>query len=84
MTEKQKVEVQKLVSEMVLDHITEMIDDMSNHDFIERVYDYLTLSRVDLDYDDPNLDEEVKKIVGVKVIPLIIKMTELLVEDRKK
>jgi hypothetical protein len=82
MTEKQKVEVQKLVNGMVLDRITEMVDDMSNHDFIESVYDYLTLCRVDLDYDDPNLDEDVKEIVGEKVIPLIIKMTELLMEKK--
>jgi hypothetical protein len=82
MTHKEKIEVQKVVSEMVIDRITEMIEDMSNQDFIESVYDYLTLSRVDLDYNDPNLDEEVKEIVGEKVIPLIIKMTELLVEKK--
>ena len=31
MTHKEKVEVQKVVSEMVIDRITEMIEDMSNH-----------------------------------------------------
>jgi hypothetical protein len=82
MTHKEKIEVQKVVSEMVIDQISEMIGEMSNQDFIERVYDYLTLSRVDLDYNDPNLDEEVKEIVGEKVIPLIIKMTEFLVEKK--
>jgi hypothetical protein len=54
-----------------------MIEDMSSHDFIERVMTTLEEGGIKLDFDDEELFEEVKDVVGEKVIPLIMEMSML-------
>ena len=81
MTNDQVTQVQKVVSDFMLDRITEMIEDMSSNDFIERVMTTLEEEGIKLDFDDEELFEEVKDIVGDKVIPLIMRVSELVLED---
>lgn len=81
MTDDQVTQVQKVVSDFMLDRITEMIEDMSSNDFIERVMTTLEEEGIKLDFDDEELFEDVKDIVGEKVIPLIMRVSELVLED---
>lgn len=81
MTNDQVTQVQKVVSDFMLDRITEMIEDMSSNDFIERVMTTLEEEGIKLDFDDEELFEDVKDIVGEKVIPLIMRVSELVLED---
>ena len=81
MTNDQVIQVQKLVSDLVVDQITQMMEDMSSHDFIERIMDSLEQEGVELDFDNENTFEEVKDIVGEKVIPLMIEMTDLIPQE---
>jgi len=81
MTDDQVIQVQKVVNNFVVDRITEMIEDMSSNDFIERIMVTLEEEGVKLNFDDEELFEEVKDVVGEKVIPLIMGMSELVFED---
>ena len=84
MTNDQVTQVQKLVSDYVIDQITQMVEDMSSQDFIERVIEMIEQEGVELDFDNENTFEEVKDIVGDKVIPLLFKMTEFIVEEQEQ
>lgn len=81
MTNEQVIQVQKLVSDLVVDQITQMMEDMSSHDFIERIMDSLEQEGVELDFNNEDTFEEVKDIVGEKVIPLMIEMTDLILQE---
>jgi hypothetical protein len=81
MTNEQVTQVQKVVSDFVVDQITQMIEDMSSHDFIERIMDSLEQQGIKLDFDNVDTFEEVKDIVGDKVIPLMIEMTDLILQE---
>jgi hypothetical protein len=80
----QVTQVQKLVSDFVIDQITQMVEDMSSNDFIERVMDRIEQEGIELDFDNEDTFEEVKDIVGEKVIPLLFKMTEFIVEEQEQ
>jgi hypothetical protein len=84
MTDDQVTQVQKLVSDFVIDQITQMVEDMSSNDFIERVMDRIEQEGIELDFDNEDTFEEVKDIVGEKVIPLLFKMTEFIVEEQEQ
>ena len=75
MNQEQKVQVKKLVSDFVVDQITQMTEDMSSQDFLERVYDMIEQEGIKVDLDNSKTQNEIKSIVGNKVVPLIIKMT---------
>ena len=81
MTNDQVTQVQKLVNDLVIHQITDMIEEMSSHDFIERVMVMIEEEGIKLDFDSMDTFEEVKDIVGDKVIPLIIEMTDLILQE---
>jgi hypothetical protein len=80
----QVTQVQKLVSDFVIDQITQMVEDMSSNDFIEQVMDRIEQEGIELDFDNEDTFEEVKDIVGERVIPLLFKMTEFIVEEQEQ
>jgi hypothetical protein len=80
----QVTQVQKLVSDLVIHQITDMVEDMSSYDFIERVMVMIEQEGIELDFDNVDTLEEVKDIVGEKVIPLLFKMTEFIVEEQEQ
>ena len=84
MKNEQVTQVQKLVSDFVIQQITDMVEDMSSNDFIERVMVMIEEEGVKLDLDNEDTWEEVKDIVGEKVIPLLFKMTEFIVEEQEQ
>ena len=81
MKNEQVTQVKKVVSDFVIDQITQMIEDMSSNEFIERVMDMVEQEGIELDFDNEDTFEEVKDIVGEKVIPLMFRMSEFILEE---
>jgi len=75
----EKVKVTEVVNDIIIDRITQLIEDMSNHDFIEFVMDRLEQEGIKIDTDNEDVVEEIKEVVGSRVIPLLHKMSEYLV-----
>jgi hypothetical protein len=71
-----KEKVLEVVNGIIVDRLTEMIEDMSNHDFIEFVMDRLEEEGVEMDFENENVQEEIKDVVGTRVLPLLLKVCE--------
>jgi hypothetical protein len=79
MNKENVTQVTEVVNGIIVDQLTQMIEDMSNHDFIEMVMDRLEQEGVKLDFENEEVQEEITGIVGGKVIPLMLKITEYVV-----
>lgn len=77
MVDQQKVT--EVVNDIILDRITQLIEDMSNHDFIEFVMDRLEEKGIKIESEDEDSVEEITDIVGGRVLPLLHKMSEYLI-----
>jgi hypothetical protein len=73
-----KEKVTEVVNEIIIDRITQLIEDMSNHDFIEFVMDRLEQEGVKIDPENEEGIEEVTEVVGNRILPLLHKMNEYL------
>ncbi len=71
-----KEKVLEVVNGIVVDRLTQLIEDMSNHDFIEFVMDRLEEEGINIESDDENSVEEITNIVGTRVLPLLLKVCE--------
>jgi hypothetical protein len=74
-----KEKVLGVVNDIILDRVTQLIEDMSNHDFIEVVMDRLEEEGVEFDSENEDVVEEIRDIVGERVLPLLFKMSEYLI-----
>ena len=74
-TENQQ-KVTEVVKGIIIDRLTQLTEDMSNHDFIEFVMDRLEEEGVVLDFENEEVQEEITDIVGKQVLPLLLKMME--------
>lgn len=79
MNQEQKEQVKKLVGDFVIDQITQMTEEMSSQDFLERVFDMIEREGIKVDLDNPETQNQIKSILGNKVVPLMIKMTEYII-----
>jgi hypothetical protein len=79
MNQEQKEQVKKLVGDFVVDQITQMTNEMSSQDFLERLFDMIEREGIEVDLDDFETQNQIKSILGNKVLPLIIKMTEYII-----
>ncbi len=68
--------VTQVVKGMIIDRLTEMMEDMSNHDFVENVMDRLEGEGVVLDYENEEVQEEISDLIGKQVLPLLLKIME--------
>ena len=71
-----KEKVLEVVNGIVVDRLTQLIEDMSNHDFIEFVMDRLEDEGISIESDDENSVEEITNIVGTRILPLLLKVCE--------
>ncbi len=71
--------VTQVVKGMIIDRITEMVEDMSNHDFVENVMDRLENEGVVMDFENEEVQEEITELIGTQVIPLLTKITEYVI-----
>ncbi len=74
-TENEK-KVIEVVKGIIIDRTTQLIEDMSNHDFIEQVMDRLEEEGVVLDFENEEVQEEISDLVGQQVLPLLLKIME--------
>lgn len=79
MNQEQKEQVKKLVGDFVVDQITQMTNEMSSQDFLERLFDMIEREGIEVDLDDFETQNQIKSILGNKVLPLMIKMTEYII-----
>ena len=70
--------VTQVVKGMIIDRITEMVEDMSNHDFVENVMDRLENEGVVMDFENEEVQEEITELIGTQVLPLLHKMSEYI------
>jgi hypothetical protein len=71
--------VTQVVKGMIIDRLTEMVEDMSNHDFVENVMDRLENEGVVMDFENEEVQEEITELIGTQVIPLLTKVTEYVI-----
>ena len=74
-TENQE-KVKGVVKGIIVDRLTQLTEDMSNHDFVEFVMDRLEEDGIVLDFEDEKVQEEITDIIGTQVLPLFLKMME--------
>jgi len=70
--------VTQVVKGMIIDRLTEMVEDMSNHDFVENVMDRLENEGVVMDFENEEVQEEITELIGTQVLPLLHKMSEYI------
>lgn len=68
--------VTKVIKGIIIDRTTQLIEDMSNQDFIEQVMDKLHEQEFELDFDNEEVQEEITDLVGKEVLPLLRKLME--------
>jgi hypothetical protein len=71
--------VTEVVNNIILDRITQLVEDMSNQDFIEFVMDRLEEEGVEIDTENDDVVEKIKDVVGVRMIPLLHKLSEFII-----
>lgn len=71
-----KEKVTEVIKGIIIDRTTQLIEDMSNQDFIEQVMDKLQEEGVVLDFDNDEVQEEIHDLVGKEVLPLLHKIME--------
>lgn len=71
--------VLEMVNDVILDKIVQMIEGMSNNEFIEEITDKLIEGGVEVDTDNEDEMEELKDLIGERVVPLLHKMSEYLI-----
>ena len=74
-TENQE-KVKEVVKGIIIDRLTQLTEDMSNHDFVEFVMDRLEEEGIVMDFEDEEVQEEITDIIGTQVLPLFLKMME--------
>ncbi len=70
---RQKVLVQ--TNDVIFERITSMIEEMSTNDFVEKICE-----KVGVDLNDEESVDEVRNLIGSRVIPLYLKMSEYITE----
>ena len=76
MNKENQRKVTDVVKGFIIDRTTQMVEDMSNHDFIEQVMDRLQEEGVELDFDNEEVQEQISDLVGQQVLPLLLKLME--------
>ena len=74
MNNQEQEKVTQVVKDIIVDRTTEMVENMSNHDFIEYVMDRLEEEGVKLDFESDEVQEQIHDIVGGQVLPLLVKI----------
>ena len=74
-----KLKVNEIVNDVILDRITSMIEEMSTNEFLDMIVDKLEQEGIEVNTDNEEEMEEVKSVIGGRVPPLLLKMSEYLI-----
>jgi hypothetical protein len=70
-----KEQVLEVVNEVIVDRLTQLIEDMSNDEFVEMITDIVQDRTGSVIQDEDEL-EEIRDIIGSRVVPLLHKVCE--------
>ena len=76
MNKENQEKVVEVVKGIIIDRTTEMVENMSNHDFVEYVMDRLEEEGVKLDFENEEVQEQISDLIGQQVLPLLLKLME--------
>ncbi len=80
MKEEQVKQINEVVSGIISDVLTQMIEDMSSNDFIEMIMEKLEEEGTDIDLNDEDSFENIKEVVGNTMIPLLMRLSSVVLE----
>ncbi len=80
MKEEQVKQINEVVSGIISDVLTQMIEDMSSNDFIETIMEKLEEEGTDIDLNDEDSFENIKEVVGDTMIPLLMRLSSVVLE----
>jgi hypothetical protein len=69
-----KEKVLEVVNGVLVDHLTQLIEDMSSNEFVEMITDKLSEEGVVIETEED--EEELKDLIGSRVLPLLHKVLE--------
>jgi predicted house-cleaning noncanonical NTP pyrophosphatase (MazG superfamily) len=69
-----KEKVLEVVNGVLVDHLTQLIEDMSSNEFVEMITDKLSEEGVEIETEED--EEELKDLIGSRVLPLLHKVME--------
>jgi predicted house-cleaning noncanonical NTP pyrophosphatase (MazG superfamily) len=74
-----KEKVTQVVTDVINDKITQLIEEMSTNEFVDMIKDKLVENGIEFDDDNEEEVEEIFEIVGSRVVPLLHKMSEYII-----
>ncbi len=74
-----KEKVTQVVTDVINDKITQLIEEMSTNEFVDMIKDKLVENGIEFDDDNEEEVEEIFEIVGNRVVPLLHKMSEYII-----
>jgi predicted house-cleaning noncanonical NTP pyrophosphatase (MazG superfamily) len=74
-----KEKVTQVVTDVINDKITQLIEEMSTNEFVDMIKDKLVENGIEFDDDNEEETEEIFEIVGSRVVPLLHKMSEYII-----
>lgn len=66
--------VLEVVNDVITDVLTQLMEDMSTNEFVEMICDKLVEQGITIETDEQV--DEVKEVIGSRVIPLMVKIVE--------
>ena len=74
-----KEKVTQVVTDVINDKITQLIEEMSTNEFVDMIKDKLVENGIEFDDYNEEETEEIFEIVGSRVVPLLHKMSEYII-----
>ena len=74
-----KEKVTEVVTDVINDKITQLIEEMSTNEFVDMIKDKLVENGIEFDNDNEEEVEEIFEVVGSRVVPLLHKMSEYII-----
>ena len=74
-----KEKVTQVVTDVINDKITQLIEEMSTNEFVDMIKDKLVENGIEFDDDNEEEVEEIFEIVCSRVVPFLHKMSEYII-----
>ena len=71
-----KEKVLEVVNEVLVDKLTQLIEEMSSNEFVDMIKDKLVENGIEFDDENENDTEEIFNVIGTRVMPLLLKVCE--------
>ena len=71
----QKEKVLEIVNEVINERLSQMVEEMSTNEFVEMICD-MVHDQTGVDIVEEDKVDEVREIIGSRVVPLLFKVTE--------